>query len=81
MLLLRVELKTSRLLNGCSNQLSYKSACFTPHLAVTGTQDLAVKLANIYRRGSEGEKRDVYLACLVIGMNMRGLKRKGMKRK
>jgi len=50
-------------------------------LAVTGTQDLAVKLANIYRRGSEGEKRDVYLACLVIGMNMRGLKRKGMKRK
>ncbi|WOG86846.1 hypothetical protein DCAR_0206065 [Daucus carota subsp. sativus] len=27
MLSLRVELKTSRLLNGCSNQLSYESFC------------------------------------------------------
>ena len=27
LLSLRVELKTSRLLNGCSNQLSYESSC------------------------------------------------------
>jgi hypothetical protein len=31
MLSLRVELKTSRLLNGCSNQLSYESG---PHLKI-----------------------------------------------
>jgi hypothetical protein len=37
MLSLRVELKTSRLLNGCSNQLSYESFCLCIQILVLST--------------------------------------------
>lgn len=50
MLSLRVELKTSRLLNGCSNQLSYKSFLRAKETGYSLTIKTRLKILNAHQK-------------------------------
>ena len=62
MLSLRVELKTSRLLNGCSNQLSYESFCWHGVGFYLNNVCISVK-----RPLSDSDRRDLGPNCDVNG--------------